>query len=186
MHIAIILGSTREGRRTDKVAYFLASRMQAIEGIGTEVIDLMTSPLPIYRNRWRQQAEPDPLLVQVGQVLERADGIILCSPEYHGSYTGALKNALDHYWDEFYRKPMGVVATGSGKFGGINASTQMQHLILSLGAYPMPHKLLVPFVKETFDAEGKPLREDVIQQTEKFVDEYLRFAGAIRNVRIIN
>jgi NAD(P)H-dependent FMN reductase len=105
--------------------------------------------------------------------------MILVSPEYHGSFSGVLKNALDFYWAEFKKKPIGVVTTGSGKMGGINASTQMQHVILSLGAYPLPTKLLIPEIQHAFNDQYEPLREDIIKNSDRFLNEFTWFANAI-------
>lgn len=179
MKIAIILGSIREGRLTHHVAHYLRDQIQASGQATAKVLDLSEFDLPMLENRWQKQAAPTPALPEFSQELIDADGIVLASPEYHGSYTGVLKNALDHYWQEFSRKPMAVVATGSGRFGGINASTQMQHLILSLGGFAMPQKLLVPFISKTFDEEGQPIDETFIRSTDTFVQELLWFTEAI-------
>jgi azobenzene reductase len=86
---------------------------------------------------------------------------------------------LDYYWAEFKHKPMGVIATGSGRMGGINASTQMQHVILSLGAYPVPYKLLVPQIQHAFDEQMQPVNAELVKGTGRFLDEFLWFANAI-------
>lgn len=183
MNIVIILGSIREGRQSHKVAYHLAQRVAQHLNVEVEMIDLADRNIPQLNNRWAQQEEPAPDLPELSQILHDADGILLVSPEYHGSYTGVLKNTIDHYWKEFQRKPMGVVTTGSGKFGGINASHQMQQLILSLGAYPIPQKLLVPFAKTSFTDAFEPSDEGMAAQVEKFLAEFLWFTQAIKKAR---
>lgn len=179
IHIALLLGSVREGRKTDRVARYLLEQLQQTGRVNATLLDLQAEPLPMFASRWKEQPNADPNLKKYSDALHTADGIVLISPEYHGSYTGVLKNAVDHFWDEFKRKPMGVVSTGAGKMGGINGSTEMQNLILSLGAFPMPYKLLVPFVKEAFDEEATPLRDDMGPAVEKFVNEFVWFTRAL-------
>lgn len=179
MKLKLILGSIREGRKTVHVAEHIYKLFAAQEGIDAELIDLRTYQLPQFASRWNKEENPDPALVEVCQKLTEADGLIFISPEYHGSYTGVLKNAVDHYWKEFKKKPIGVVATGAGSFGGINASTEMQQLVLSIGAFPMPQKLIVPHVQHTFEEDGTPISEKYVAQAEMFVSEYLWFATAI-------
>jgi NAD(P)H-dependent FMN reductase len=123
-------------------------------------------------------------LAEIKIQLDNADAMIFLSPEYHGSYSGALKNALDYFWKEFAHKPIGVVAVASGKFGGINASTDMQQLVLSLGAFPMPYKLLVPMVQHAFDEKGDIIDEGLSKSFDKFVTEFCWFAGAIYDKKI--
>ncbi|RMG22379.1 MAG: NADPH-dependent oxidoreductase [Bacteroidetes bacterium] len=182
MRIAIILGSVRQGRQTDQACRYLLQELRKQEA-ETRLLDLADYELPIYKESWEEQAQPQQALASFGQALAEADALILASPEYHGSYTGVLKNALDHYWKEFYRKPIGVMATGSGRFGGLNASTHLQQLVLSLGAFPMPFKLLVPYVNEAFDEQDQPLSEALIGNIQRFIEEFLWFARAIVQAR---
>jgi len=177
MKVAIILGSIRTGRQTHKIAYYVEKKLNE-RGIQTQMVDLMESPLPLMEER-QTHASASPEIIKLGQLLKETDALLLVSPEYHGSFTGVLKNALDYYWAEFSRKPIGVITTGSGRMGGINASTQLQHVILSLGAFPMPYKLLIPDIQNAFDDQLQPLREDVVKNTERFLNEFVWFANAI-------
>ena len=179
MHILILLGSIREGRQTPKIATHIHQLFTHFSDVDVTLVDLKAHALPIFEDRWQQKETPDPALEALGQQMHAADGIILVSPEYHGSYTGVLKNAIDHYWKEFYRKPMGVVATGAGPFGGINASTEMQQLILSLGGFAMPLKLLVPNIKYAFNELGEIALPPLEKMSQKFVDEFVWFTRAI-------
>jgi azobenzene reductase len=178
MKIAILLGSVRAGRQTHKIAYYVQQKLEA-RGMEVAMLDLASQPVPLMDERYSRTVDPSDEIASLGKNLKEADSILLVSPEYHGSFTGVLKNALDYYWAEFARKPMGVIATGSGRMGGINASTQLQHVILSLGAYPLPFKLLVPEIQHAFNDQMEPLREDVVKNTERFINEFLWFAGAI-------
>ena len=178
MKVAIILGSIRIGRQSHRIAYYLEQKIRVL-GIEVTMIDLAEHPLPMMEEdheRLRSSADDISL---IGAQLKEADAMILVSPEYHGSFSGVLKNALDFYWAEFKKKPIGVVTTGSGKMGGINASTQMQHVILSLGAYPLPTKLLIPEIQSAFNEKYEPLREDIVKNTERFLNEFSWFANAI-------
>ena len=179
MTISIIIGSVREGRQTHKIAQYLFQELAKQETVDAVLLDLADYDLPMLTDRWKKQAKPDQSLRAFASQLNETDGLVFCSPEYHGSYSGVLKNAVDHYWEEFKRKPIGVVSVGSGRYGGINASSQMQQLILSLGAFPMPYKLLVPYVKEAFDEEGQLIREDTLKDSGKFIRELLWFTKAL-------
>lgn len=176
--IAVISGSVREGR----LSHHLADKLvQVLNQAGTEaeLIDLRAYPLPLLEYTFPKQPQPDSAMLQLQQRLEACDALVLLSPEYHGSYTGALKNALDYFQKEFYRKPIGVATTSTGKFGGINASTQLQHLILSLGAFPMPHKLIVPGIHQYFDAGGQMLDPAIEGILQKFAMEFTWFARTL-------
>ncbi len=179
MQIVLIIGSVREGRQTVKIGRYLAKIFEQYKEVTCEILDLAHLDIPILTDRWEKQQNPPQILPQISEKLQNADAVVLCSPEYHGSYSGVIKNAIDHFWKEFQRKPMGVVATGSGRFGGVNASTEMQLLILSLGAFPMPFKLLVPYIQKIFNEDGEPNEEFMVKNTQRFVEEFLWFASAL-------
>ena len=180
MKITIISGSVRKGRKSHQVALELQKRFTKVEGVAFDIVDLAESQLPVLEDeRYQMHASPSAAMVEIHHKLNDADAIIFLSPEYHGSYTGALKNAVDYYWSEFQKKPIGVVATSSGRFGGINTSTQLQQLVLSLGAYPMPLKLLVPQVQLAFNEEGNLTDETLAKNIDKYVAEFTWFADAI-------
>jgi azobenzene reductase len=179
MNILIISGSVRTGRKSHNVAVELQRRFIAHGLVDTHVLDLAVYNLPVLEEKFLAGPDMPQGLAEIQQKLDTADAMVFLSPEYHGSYSGALKNALDYFWKEFMRKPIGVVAVASGRFGGINASTEMQQLVLSLGAFPMPYKLLIPMVQNAFDGNGKIIDESLAKNFDRFISEYTWFAEAI-------
>jgi NAD(P)H-dependent FMN reductase len=179
MKIAVILGSVREGRQSHKVAQELANRLALQESVEVELIDLADVNLPIMTERLSKMANPPANLVQFSQSVDKADAIVFVTPEYNGSYTGVLKNAIDYLLKEFHRKPIGVATVAGGKFGGLNATHHLQSLVLHMGAFPMPLKLVVPFVQNAFDAEENLIDETLTKSFEVFVKEFIWFAEAI-------
>lgn len=181
MKIALLLGSIRQGRHSHKAAYHLSQCLQQHPQVSqVHIWDLATHPLPLMDT----PASTDTNVVMLQQLLQAADGVVLVSPEYHGSYTGVLKNALDYLGGNFKAKPIAVLCTGSGKMGGINASVQLQHLILSMGCYPMPQKLLVPFVDQAFDeANQQPNDAILAEQFVQFAHKVAQFCQAITQIQ---
>ena len=179
MNITIISGSVRNGRKSHQVAVALQKKFVAQGLTDTHIIDLADHNLPMLEEKYSSTSKMPSGLAEIKAGLDSADALVFLSPEYHGSYTGALKNAIDYFWEEFMRKPIGVVSVASGRFGGINASTEMQQLVLSLGAFPMPYKLLVPTVQHAFDEEGEIKEEALSKNFDRFVREFHWLADAI-------
>ena len=178
MNVAILIGSVRKNRQSHSAAYYVAYTLEK-RGYDTELVDLAKTPLPILGRPGESDPQWETNINKIGKKLDAADALIVLTPEYHGSLSGVLKNAIDHYWKEFQKKPVGVVAASAGKMAGINASTQLQHVILSLGAYPLPLKLLIPDIQNAFDDEFEPQNEKIAANTDKFLDEFLWFVDAI-------
>jgi azobenzene reductase len=172
MNVVIIIGSVRNGRQSQKAGYFLQKKLLQ-KGIDAGIVDLAEYPLPIMEERINRDPQPPA-------------NAILVTPEYHGSFSGVLKNALDYFLPEFTKKVIGVVTVGSGKMGGINASVQLQHVVLSMGAYPLPQKLIVPEVQIAFDEELNPKQELLSRQTDRFVEEFSWLAQAIATAKKLN
>jgi NAD(P)H-dependent FMN reductase len=179
MKVTIVLGSARKGRQSHKIAHYLQHQLAA-RAVETDLIDLAEDRLPLLEDSLGFEE----LIQKIGARLAAADALIFVTPEYHGSFSGVLKNALDYFWAEFQRKPIGVATVSSGRLGGINASTQLQHVILSLGAYPLPLKLLVPEIHNAFEASSNQLNDTITESARKFLDEFLWFAEAIADKKM--
>jgi azobenzene reductase len=181
LKIAIILGSTRIGRQSHKPAKYLLGKFNEISGINAELLDLAEYNFPILEERLAYHPNPSDKLKEFSGKLTEADSIIFVSPEYNNGYSGVLKNTVDYFYPEFGKKPIGVVAVSAGKLGGISASIQMQLLVLGLGAYPMPLKLLIPNVTKSFDEQGNLSDPLIEKNADKFVKEFIWFSEAIKN-----
>jgi len=176
MKVAILVGSVRNGRQSHKLGYYIHKQLKK-RGVTSDLIDLAEMSLPIYGT-----GDADIHInraIAIGARLMEAEAIILVTPEYHGSFSGALKNALDYFGDEFKRKAVGIAAASAGRMGGINASTQLQHVVSSMGAYPVPLKLLVPEVYNAFTVALEPTSELITEMTDAFLTEFIWFAEAI-------
>jgi azobenzene reductase len=180
MKVAILLGSVRRGRNSHRAAYYIRKLLDE-RNIESDLIDLAENPLPVFEDMAGYSTQLDETIKDISTRLHEAEAIIFVTPEYHGSFSGVLKNAVDYFWSEFQKKPIGVVATSAGRMAGINASTQLQHVILSLGAYPLPLKLLIPEIQKAFDDSFNPLINSIANSARKFLDEFLWLAEAITN-----
>lgn len=186
LNIAIVIGSVRTGRQSHKAAYFLEKKFNERKDISVKVIDLLKYEVPILEERLGRTDNPPASVQEAAKVLHSSDAIILVSPEYLGGISGVLKNFLDYYLTEISGKPIGVVTTSAGKLGGINASHEMQRLILAIGSYPMPRKFLVPFVSQAFDDEYNVLNVEVTKSSDVFIDEFIWFSNTINNGKIVS
>ena len=173
MKIVIILSAIREERKSQNLAKFLLKKMN--ERVSTELIDLKKINLPIFGT----QPESHENIEIVRDILIKSDGIIFISPEYHQTYTSTLKNMVEYYLVEFTKKPIGVATTSAGKFGGVQASIHLQSLVLALGAYPIPTRLLIPEIQNAFNANNEPINADLEKNTAYFIDEFLDFTTAL-------
>lgn len=178
-YIPVILGSTRRGRQSVKVARFVTERMRRNERIETELLDLAEYDFPIMEERLRFLEDPPPGLREFGEKVARSDSLVIVAPEYNNGYPGVLKNALDYLLPEYRRKPVAIVTVSAGGFGGLYCLAQLRLVTLGMGAFPIPASLPVSRVQESFDDEGNPRDESYERRADAFIAEVLFFAEAI-------
>lgn len=126
--IAIVVGSTRPGRRrtvTDWVASVAAQEQPAVD---FEIVDLADFELPLLDEEqpalFADTTTPTP---SWAETIVHYDGFVFVTPEYNHSVPGVLKNALDFLYAEWNNKAAGFV--GYGLHGGARA---VEHLRLIL------------------------------------------------------
>jgi NAD(P)H-dependent FMN reductase len=178
-YIPVILGSTRTGRQSPKVARFITERMRRNERIETEILDLAEYNFPIMEERLRASDDPPTGLREFSEKVARSDSLVIVTPEYNNGYPGVLKNALDYLQPEYRRKPIAIVTVSAGGFGGINCLAQLRLVTLGMGAFPIPAALPVSRVAESFDEDGTPKDESYEKRAQSFIAEVLFFAEAI-------
>lgn len=128
--IAIIVGSTRPGRRSRAVAEWVAAQAsQAHPSSGFAMVDVADFALPVLDEetpaifgRYSQAHT-----TRWAEAIARYDGFVFVTPEYNHSIPGALKNALDFVYAEWNNKAAGFVSYGLN--GGTRA---VEHLRLIL------------------------------------------------------
>lgn len=181
MKIAIILGTTRIGRQSEKAARLLKAKLSAMAGLELTLLDIAAYPFPVFEERLSFKPDLPSELRAFSKSLAEADAMIWLTPEYNGSYPGAFKNAFDHFRNEYTKKPVGICCVSDGKFGGIQASLQLQTLALHVGAFPVPTKWLIPNVSKVFGADGEIVDELQQKALDRFIQEFLWFSQAIVN-----
>lgn len=130
LKIAIVVGSTRPGRKADAVAKWVYEFAKARQGAEYELVDIADYDLPLL-----DEAAP-PSFGQYQKEhtkkwaakINEFDGYVFVTPEYNHSTSGALKNAIDFLYHEWNNKAAGFVSYGSG--GGARA---VEHLRLVMG-----------------------------------------------------
>lgn len=120
---------------------------------------------------------PDDVFRLRSQVLQ-AHGIILGTPEYHASYSGVLKNALDLMSSEHFEgKMMGLVGVSAGALGANSAINSLRSVGRSLHAWVVPEQVSIPFVDSVFDSQGNPLNHEIEQRLIALGKQVARFAS---------
>ncbi|MFM8489801.1 MAG: NADPH-dependent FMN reductase [Bacteroidota bacterium] len=179
MHITILSSSTRIDRLSHRVALALEKAISE-RGHTARILDLATYKFPIMEEVLHRHPEPPAGLSDFSEAIRESDALIFLSPEYNGSYTSALKNAVDYLKEnEFDRKAIGVVSVTSGPMGGMRGAISMQQLVLGVSGFALPQMLLVPQVSQKFDEQGNLLDPSFQSKTDFFLNNFIWLAEAV-------
>ena len=182
--IAIISGSARLGRQTPKAVDHLAIVLESSDQVEkVTILDVLDYNFPIMEERRGKNPNQPERVDEFGDILDEADALVFASPEYNGSFSGALKNTTDYFYKEYSKKPIGIMMVSAGARGGINASHDLQKYILGIGAFPMPYKLSVGNIFKLFDEAGNMTDERMEASFQKFADELLWLTEGINYVK---
>lgn len=142
--IAVIVGTTREGRFSERLADFVMSQVSARDDLDFDLVDLRDHPLPMFD-------EPGPPAMFPSQRNEVAawrdtvatyDGYIIVTGEYNNSIPAVIKNAIDHVYSEWGHKPVAFASYGS--VGGVRAVQHLRHVAIELQMAPIRASVHIP------------------------------------------
>jgi NAD(P)H-dependent FMN reductase len=179
---AVIYGSQREERQGIKAARFIVKKLEK-RGHKVFLIDPLEYKFPILKKKYSKYEEPPEDMRKVAGLLEKADGYVIVSAEYNHGVPPALKNILDHYYDEYRYKPAAIMTYASGQFGGVRAMVQLRSILAELRMVTIPSTMPVPYLAKAFDDEGNPLDSEYNRRADKFLEEYEWYANALKNHR---
>lgn len=188
--IAIVIGSTRQGRLSDRLAKWVAKEVGKKAEV--ELLDLRDYPLPFIDEsispRYNPDRHPDPETQKWLDKVAAFDGYVFVTPEYNRSTSGVLKNAidlLDHQMDD---KPVALV--GHGASGGAQAIASLRMILPGAGAITIPQALFFSDrLADSVSDEGelkaelrdKPYGPQVQLDTQ--VDSLVRYTEALKAVQ---
>ncbi|HWE62225.1 MAG TPA: NAD(P)H-dependent oxidoreductase [Chloroflexota bacterium] len=187
-HILTILASTRQGRFGDTVARWLFPLVERRDDLTAELVDLRAWLLPYY-DRPIAAAASTPADYEAdvqpwAQLVGKADGFLVITPEYNHGYPAALKSALDAVYAEWNRKPIAFASYG-GWSGGTRAVEQLRQVAIELQMAPVRNTVALPFAKRTFDAEGNPPNPDFYHAAvTSMLDDLAWWAAALKHARL--
>jgi FMN reductase len=165
VNIVGISGSLRLGSYSRQALNVAAQRVVAL-GANMEVLDLQTLQLPFCDGGDDYPGYPD--VVRLRQAVQAADALILATPEYHGSVSGVLKNALDLMsFDQLSGKVTGLISVLGGQPNS-NALNDLRVILRWVHAWVIPEQVAIGQAWKAFAEDGKILDEKLAQRFDQF------------------
>lgn len=182
--IPVILGSVRSDRQGIRAARLVLRELEQ-RGHRPTLVDPMELKLPLLDRMYKEHPKgeaPEPL-ERLAALYREADGFLVVSGEYNHGIPPALKNLLDHFLEEYFFRPSGIVCYSAGQFGGVRAAMQLRMTLAELGMPSVSSLLPFPRIGKTIDEDGGLVEGWMQKGVDKFLAEFLWYAEALKAQR---
>ena len=168
--VLAVAGSLHRDSVTRTVINHVARRLRE-DGCTVDVLDFEKEPLALYNP---DTAHELPGYAELQARVDRADVVVLGTPDYHGSISGAMKNFLDHFWHEFAGKLFATIVASHEK--GLTVTDQLRTVARQCYAWTLPYG--VAFTEEVDVKETQIISEALQSRLEMMIRD-LRVYGEL-------
>jgi len=178
-----ILGICGSMKPKSSTAFVINYALEAAKEAGAEIdfYDISEHDLPFADGR-RDESTYPASVHEFKSLVKSAQGIIIGSPEYHNSFTGSLKNAIDLCSsEEFEHKMIGMIGVAGGGMGAAHAISHLRTVLRGVGAWVVPHQVSVSYSGKIFSSPGilaDPALEKRLKKLGTDVAKYARLFAA--------
>lgn len=183
--ITLISGTNRKGSRCKRFAEQYYRFLQEV--LGESEVQFLA--LEDISQEWlaadmyiEQRQDPDLAAIQDQYILP-AKAFVFISPEYNGSFPGALKLFIDacsirEYARNFKGKKAALVGVSTGRAGNLRGMSHLAGVLNYLGTVTMPDQLPISSIASLLDQKGRVVDEDTLVVMKSHAEAFARFIGA--------
>src|ERR1700733_5211745 len=187
--ISVIVGSTRQGRFSEKPARWILQHLKKRDGVDARLLDLRDFPMPFFD----QPATPAmpgraPYENEVVQrwtaEIARSDGFVFVTPEYNYGPPAVLKNALDWVYPEWNRKAAAFVSYGAA--AGARSVQQLRETAIELQLAPVRSSVHIPAAVLWAHFQGGDVNAGLAEleaPAKAMIDDLLWWSEALKTAR---
>src|SRR5260370_39888937 len=187
--ISVIIGSTRQGRFSEKPAQWILQHLQKSDGIEARLLDLRDFPMPFFDQaltpaRPGRPAYEHHVVKNWTAQIAASDGLVFVTPEYNYGPSAVLKNAIDWVYLEWNRKAAAFVSYGSAM--GARAVQQLRETAIELQMAPVRSSVHIPVATLWAHFQGGDVEKglaDLWKQANVMSDDLLWWTAALKAAR---
>ena len=173
VRIVAINGSVRPGNYTGKALAVVMDELGTIEEVSSHRLDLDSLRLPLPGQGGGAEESS-----KLQDLIRPATGVILATPEYHGSYSSAMKICIENlgFPSILSSKPVALLGVAAGAIGAIKALEHLRSVCSHIGAIVLPGPVSVAGVNKVFDEDGRctdPRTEKRIRGLARSLRDYI-------------
>ncbi|WP_438817744.1 NADPH-dependent FMN reductase, partial [Streptomyces clavuligerus] len=157
LRVAVVVGSTREGRVAERAGRWFAERAGERTGLELSIVDLLDFDFPA-----RYPDRPTGPMREFAERVGDAEAYVVVTPEYNRSFPAVLKQAIDYAYDEWHAKPVGFVSYGYGS-RGLYAVEQLRTVFTELHTVTLRNGVGLDLLEEGW-ADGERAVQRMLRQ----------------------
>jgi NAD(P)H-dependent FMN reductase len=174
MKILAVCGSTHRESNSLKILDLMSTSARQA-GAEVDVLDLLATPLPLFRTD--QTYAHDQIVADVRQLCQQTDAFLLVSPEYHGCMSGWMKNFFDFHYHEFAGKLFALAASTGGSLG-VSCLTQMRVAVQHCHGWSLPYQAAAR--EADFSPEGELINAAVVERLQRMGRDTVVYGRLLR------
>jgi NAD(P)H-dependent FMN reductase len=184
LRIVVFYGSARTSRQGIKAADFIVRRCRE-RGHEVSLVEPTRYALPLLDKMYKEYRPEDApeVLQRMAALIIPADAYIVVTGEYNHTIPPGLANLMDHFLEEYFRKPSAIVSYSAGSFGGVRAAMTLRSMLAEMGTSSIPSTLPIPVVQNAFNDDGTPRDDKLARRADRFLEELEWYAHALRAAR---
>lgn len=181
--VLALCGSLRKDSFNKKLLLYTCDILKTLS-CDVTFLDLKPLALPIYDG----DLEVASGIPEGGQRLiseiKSSTALLISSPEYNGSFSGALKNAID--WatraekNPFSEKIIMLIGTSPGHFGATKSLLHLRAVLSHIGATVIPAQATIPYATKSLDSSGVPTDPAHQNQIKSACQQLVKFATRLK------
>jgi NAD(P)H-dependent FMN reductase len=184
LNFVVFYGSVRSNRQGIKAARFVMNKLKE-RSHDVRLIDAKEINLSLLDKMYKEyeSGKAPEALRQMADLIIPADGYVIVCGEYNHNIPPGLANLLDHFLEEYFYKPSGIVCYSAGAFGGVRAAIAIRPMLAELGMSSIPSVFPIPKVQDAFDEDGNALDPKYDQNITRFLSELEWYTRALKTAR---
>jgi NAD(P)H-dependent FMN reductase len=187
--ISVIVGSTREGRFSEKPAQWLLQQLKKRDGVDARLLDLRDFPMPFFDAPAPPAMPGRPpyeheVVKKWTAAIAASDGFVFVTPEYNYGPSAVLKNALDWVYPEWNRKAAAFVSWGGA--AGVRSVQQLREIAIELQIAPVRSSVHIPATTLWAHFQGGDVNAGLAEldgQAGILIDDLLWWTEALKAAR---
>src|SRR5881275_3202240 len=187
--ISAIVGSTREGRFSEKPAHWILQQLKKRDGVEARLLDLRDFPMPFFDQPVPPATPGRPayhneFVQRWTTAIAQSDGFIFVTPEYNYGPAAVLKNAIDWVYPEWNRKAAGFVSYGSAL--GARSVQQLRETAIELQLAPVRSAVHIPVATLRAHYQGRDVDAGLAEleaPAGALIDDLLWWTAALKTAR---